>query len=296
MLGRLVEWSVRNVFLVLLMALAIVAGGIYALMNTPLDAQPDLSDVQVIVFTEYPGQAPQVVEDQVTYPLTSALLATPKSKDVRGFSFFGASFIYVIFEEGTDLYWARSRVLENLNVASKNLPAGVAPALGPDASGVGWVYQYVLQSDRHSLDELRAMQDWYLRYQLTTAPGVAEVASVGGFVRQYSITVDPVRLREFDIPISRVSEVIAESNRDVGGRVIEMAETEYMVRGRGYLRGIEDIESLVLRAEGGAPVLIGDVARVELVPMSAVASSTWTAKATLWAGSSLRASAKTPWP
>lgn len=266
MLGRLVEWSVRNVFLVLLMALAIVAGGIYALMNTPLDAQPDLSDVQVIVFTEYPGQAPQVVEDQVTYPLTSALLATPKSKDVRGFSFFGASFIYVIFEEGTDLYWARSRVLENLNVASKNLPAGVAPALGPDASGVGWVYQYVLQSDRHSLDELRAMQDWYLRYQLTTAPGVAEVASVGGFVRQYSITVDPVRLREFDIPISRVSEVIAESNRDVGGRVIEMAETEYMVRGRGYLRGIEDIESLVLRAEGGAPVLIGDVARVELVP------------------------------
>jgi len=266
MLGRLIEWSVRNVFLVLVMTLAIVAGGIYALMNTPLDAQPDLSDVQVIVFTEYPGQAPQVVEDQVTYPLTSALLSVPRSKDVRGFSFFGASFIYVIFEEGTDLYWARSRVLENLNVASKNLPPGVAPALGPDATGVGWVYQYVLKSDRHSLDELRAMQDWYLRYQLTTAPGVAEVASVGGFVRQYSITVDPVRLREFNIPISRVSEVIAESNRDVGGRVIEMAETEYMVRGRGYLRGIEDIESLVLRAEGGAPVLIGDVARVELVP------------------------------
>ncbi|QNN46767.1 efflux RND transporter permease subunit [Thermomonas brevis] len=266
MLGRLVEWSVRNVFLVLLMTLAIVAGGIYALMKTPLDAQPDLSDVQVIVFTEYPGQAPQVVEDQVTYPLTSALLTVPKSKDVRGFSFFGASFIYVIFEEGTDLYWARSRVLENLNVASKNLPAGVAPALGPDATGVGWVYQYVLKSDRHSLDELRAMQDWYLRFQLNTAPGVAEIASVGGFVRQYSITVDPVRLREFDIPISRVSEVIAASNRDVGGRVIEMAETEYMVRGRGYLRGIEDIENLVLRAESGAPVLIGDVARVELVP------------------------------
>ena len=266
MLARLTEWSVRNVFLVLVMTLAIVAGGIYALMKTPLDAQPDLSDVQVIVFTEYPGQAPQVVEDQVTYPLTSALLSVPKSKDVRGFSFFGASFIYVIFEEGTDLYWARSRVLENLNVASKNLPAGVAPALGPDATGVGWVYQYVLKSDHHSLDELRAMQDWYLRYQLTTAPGVAEVASVGGFVRQYSITVDPVRLREFNIPISRVSEVIAESNRDVGGRVIEMAETEYMVRGRGYLRGIEDIENLVLRAEGGAPVLIGDVARVELVP------------------------------
>src|SRR3546814_5895226 len=210
------------------MALAIVAGGIYALVNTPLDAQPDLSDVQVIVFTEYPGQAPQVVEDQVTYPLTSALLAVPKSKDVRGFSFVVASFISVIVYEGTDLYGACSRVLENLNVSSKNLPDGVAPALGPDATGVVWVYQYVLKSDRHSLDELRAMQDWYLRYQLTTAPGVAEVASVGGFVRQYSITVDPVRLREFDIPISRVSEVIAASNRDVGGRVIEMAETEYM--------------------------------------------------------------------
>ena len=266
MLGRLIEWSVRNVFLVLVMTLAVVAGGIYAVMRTPLDAQPDLSDVQVIVFTEYAGQAPQVVEDQVTYPLTSALLSVPKSKVVRGFSFFGASFVYVIFDEGTDLYWARSRVLENLNFATKNLPAGVTPSLGPDATGVGWVYQYVLKSGRHSLDELRAMQDWYLRYQLTTAPGVAEVASVGGFVRQYSLTVDPVRLREFGIPLSRVSQVIAASNRDVGGRVIEMAETEYMVRGRGYLRGIDDIKQLVLRAEGGAPVRIGDIARVELVP------------------------------
>jgi len=266
MLGRLIEWSVRNVFLVLVMTLAVVAGGIYAVMRTPLDAQPDLSDVQVIVFTEVPGQAPQVVEDQVTYPLTSALLSVPKSKVVRGFSFFGASFVYVIFEDGTDLYWARSRVLENLNFASKNLPAGITPSLGPDATGVGWVYQYVLKSGRHSLDELRTMQDWYLRYQLTKAPGVAEVASVGGFVRQYSVTVDPVRLREFGIPLSRVSEVIRTSNRDVGGRVIEMAETEYMVRGRGYLRGIDDIENLVLRAEGGAPVLIRDVARVELVP------------------------------
>jgi len=266
MLGRLIEWSVRNVFLVLVMGIAVVAGGIYALMNTPVDAQPDLSDVQVIIFTEYPGQAPQVVEDQVTYPLTSTLLAVPGSRDVRGFSFFGASFVYVIFEEGTDLYWARSRVLENLNVAAQNLPPGVVPALGPDASGVGWVYQYVLQSDQHSLDELRAMQDWYLRTQVTTAPGVAEVASVGGFVRQYSVTVDPARLREYDIPLSRVGEVMAESNRDVGGRVIEMAETEYMVRGRGYLQGIEDIETLVLRAEGAAPVLIRDVARVELVP------------------------------
>ena len=266
MLGRIIEWSVHNVFLVLVMALAVLAGGVYAVINTPLDAQPDLSDVQVIVFTEVPGQAPQVVEDQVTYPLTSALLTVPESKVVRGFSFFGASFVYVIFEDGTDLYWARSRVLENLSVASKNLPDGVTPTLGPDATGVGWVYQYVLKSGKHSLDELRAMQDWYVRYQLTTAPGVAEVASVGGFVRQYSVTVDPVRLREFGIPLSRVSQVIAESNRDVGGRVIEMAETEYMVRGRGYLRGIADIEDLVLRADGGAPVLIGDIARVELVP------------------------------
>lgn len=266
MLGRIIEWSVRNVFLIAVMTLAVIAGGVYALLRTPLDAQPDLSDVQVIVFTEYPGQAPQVVEDQVTYPLTSALLSVPKSKVVRGFSFFGASFVYVIFEDGTDLYWARSRVLEYLNFASKNLPAGVTPSLGPDATGVGWVYQYVLQSDRHSLDELRAMQDWYVRYQLAKAPGVAEIASVGGFVRQYSVTVDPARLREYGIPLARVSQVVRESNRDVGGRVVEMAETEYMVRGRGYLRGVEDIENLVLKAEGGAPVRVGDVAHVELVP------------------------------
>lgn len=266
MLGRIIEWSVRNVFLIAVMTLAVIAGGVYALLRTPLDAQPDLSDVQVIVFTEYPGQAPQVVEDQVTYPLTSALLSVPKSKVVRGFSFFGASFVYVIFEDGTDLYWARSRVLEYLNFASKNLPAGVTPSLGPDATGVGWVYQYVLQSDRHSLDELRTVQDWYVRYQLAKAPGVAEIASVGGFVRQYSVTVDPARLREYGIPLARVSQVVRESNRDVGGRVVEMAETEYMVRGRGYLRGVEDIENLVLKAEGGAPVRVGDVAHVELVP------------------------------
>ena len=266
MLGRIIEWSVRNVFLIAVMTLAVIAGGVYALLRTPLDAQPDLSDVQVIVFTEYPGQAPQVVEDQVTYPLTSALLSVPKSKVVRGFSFFGASFVYVIFEDGTDLYWARSRVLEYLNFASKNLPAGVTPSLGPDATGVGWVYQYALQGKQRSLDELRAVQDWYVRYQLAKAPGVAEIASVGGFVRQYSVTVDPARLREYGIPLARVSQVVRESNRDVGGRVVEMAETEYMVRGRGYLRGVEDIENLVLKAEGGAPVRVGDVAHVELVP------------------------------
>ena len=266
MLARLIEWSVRNVFLVLVMTLAITAAGIYAVARTPLDALPDLSDVQVIVFTEVPGQAPQVVEDQVTYPLTTAMLAVPKSKVVRGFSFFGASFVYVIFEDGTDISWARSRVLEYLNFASKKLPEGVTPTLGPDATGVGWVYQYVLEGEQWSLDQLRAIQDWYVRYQLTKAPGVAEVASVGGFVRQYSVTVDPGRLRQYGVPLSRISEVIASSNRDVGGRVVEMTETEYMVRGRGYLRGIEDIENLVVKADGGTPILIGDLARVELVP------------------------------
>jgi len=266
MLSRLIEWSVRNVFLVLVMAVAVTAGGVYAVINTPLDALPDLSDVQVIVFTEVPGQGPQVVEDQVTYPLTTAMLSVPRSKVVRGFSFFGASFVYVIFEDGTDIYWARSRVLEYLNFAAKKLPDGVTPTLGPDATGVGWVYEYALQGKQKSLDELRAIQDWYVRYQLTKAPGVAEIASVGGFVRQYSVTVDPGRLRQYNVPLSRVSDVIRQGNRDVGGRVIEMTETEYMVRGRGYLRGIEDIENLVVKSEAGTPVLISDIARVELVP------------------------------
>jgi len=266
MLSRLIEWSARNVFLVLVAAIALIVAGIYSVAKTPLDALPDLSDVQVIVFTEVPGQAPQVVEDQVTYPLTTSMLAVPRSKVVRGFSFFGASFVYVIFEDGTDIYWARSRVLEYLNFASKLLPKGVTPTLGPDATGVGWVYQYALQGEQKSLDELRAIQDWYVRYQLTKAPGVSEIASVGGFVRQYSVTVDPSKLRQYNIPLNQVSQIIAQSNRDVGGRVIEMTETEYMVRGRGYLRGIEDIENLVLKSEAGTPILIRDIARVELVP------------------------------
>ncbi len=266
MLTRIIEWSARHVFLVLVLALALTAGGIYALLHTPLDAQPDLSDVQVIVYTEAPGQAPQVVEDQITYPLTTAMLAVPKAKVVRGFSYFGSSFVYVIFEDGTDLYWARSRVLEYLNSAGRQLPAGITPTLGPDATGVGWVYQYVLESKRHSLDQLRALQDWFVRYPLTAAHGVAEVASIGGFVRQYSVTVDPVKLREYGIPLARVSDVIAASNRDVGGRSLELSETEYMLRGRGYLRGIGDIEELVLKADGGVPVLVRDVANIELVP------------------------------
>ncbi|MBY0243596.1 MAG: efflux RND transporter permease subunit [Burkholderiaceae bacterium] len=266
MLNKIIDWSGRNIFLVLLATLFVSIAGIYAVLKTPIDALPDLSDVQVIVYTEYPGQAPQVVEDQVTYPLTTAMLSVPKSKVVRGFSFFGASFVYVIFEDGTDIYWARSRVLEYLNAASGRMPKGVAPQLGPDATGVGWVYQYVVQAKNMTLAELRTLQDWYLRYQLSKAHGVSEVASVGGFVQTYQVTVDPVKLRAYGIPLGKVSQVIRDSNRDVGGRVIEMAETEYMVRGKGYLRGIQDIEMLVVKSAGGTPVLIRDIARVEMAP------------------------------
>ena len=266
MLGRIIEASARNLFLVLLLTVLVIAGGVYAVLHTPLDALPDLSDTQVIIYTDYPGQAPQVVEDQITYPLSAAMLGVPKSKVVRGFSFFGASFVYVIFEDGTDLYWARSRVLEYLTTLAGRLPNNVTPSLGPDATGVGWVYQYVVLGAQRTLAELRTLQDWFIRYQLTKAQGVAEVASVGGFVQQYQVVVDPRQLQAYGIPLQRVSEVIRSSNRDVGGRVVELAETEYMVRGKGYLRGVADLEQLVLKAEGGVPVLLRDVARVELGP------------------------------
>ena len=266
MLDRLIDWSARNVFLVLLASIAVVAGGVYAAKNTPLDALPDLSDVQVIIYTPYAGQAPRVVEDQVTYPLTTAMLAVPKAKVVRGFSMFGASYVYVIFADGTDIYWARSRVLEYLSSVQGKLPDGVSPQLGPDATGVGWVFQYALTGKDQSLADLRSVQDWYVRYQLTKAGGVAEVASVGGFVKEYQVTVDPHRLASYGIPLARLGQVIRESNRDVGGRVVELAEKEFMVRGLGYLKGVADIESLVLKADGGTPVLVRDVARVELVP------------------------------
>jgi Cu(I)/Ag(I) efflux system membrane protein CusA/SilA len=266
MLSQVIDWSARNRFLVLLATLFVTLAGIYAVLRTPIDALPDLSDVQVIVYTEYPGQAPQVVEDQVTYPLTTAMLSVPKSKVVRGFSFFGASFVYIIFEDGTDIYWARSRVLEYLNFAAGRMPKGITPQIGPDATGVGWVYQYVLLAKDKTLAELRTIQDWYLRYQLTKAHGVAEVASIGGFVQTYQVTVDPVKLRAFGIPLMKVAQVIRDSNRDVGGRVVEMAETEYMVRGKGYLRGRGDLEMLVVKSDKGTPVLIRDIARVELAP------------------------------
>ncbi|MBF0180011.1 MAG: efflux RND transporter permease subunit [Magnetococcales bacterium] len=266
MIDAIIRWSCRNLLLVMLGTFFIVGSGVLAIYKIPLDAIPDLSDVQVILYTDYPGQAPQVVEDQVTYPLTTAMLSVPRSKLVRGFSFFGASFVYIIFEDGTDIYWARSRVLEYLNFAARRLPAGVTPTLGPDATGVGWVYQYVVLAKEKTLAELRTMQDWYLRYHLAKADGVAEVASVGGYVQQYQVIVDPQQLQGYKIPLSRVTQAIAMSNRDVGGRVVEMAETEYVVRGKGYLRGVEDIEKIVLKEERGTPIRLRDVARVELGP------------------------------
>src|SRR4051812_7278461 len=267
MIARLIEASARNALIVLLATVFVVGVGIWALLHTPLDAIPDLSDTQVIVYTEYPGQAPQVIEDQVTYPLTTALLAVPRSKVVRGFSFFGVSFVYVVFEDGTDLYWARSRVLEYLNFAAKRLPEGVTPTLGPDATGVGWVYEYVVLGAQRTLAELRSIQDWLVRYQLITAKGVAEMASVGGFERQYQVVVDPQKLQAFGIPLDKISDAIRASNQDVGGRTIELTETEYMIRGRGYLRGIDDLATVVLKTStSGTPVLLRDVARIELGP------------------------------
>jgi Cu(I)/Ag(I) efflux system membrane protein CusA/SilA len=266
MIGRIIRWSAQNLLLVSVASIFAVIAGLYALRHVPVDAIPDLSDTQVIVYTEYSGQAPQVIEDQVTYPLSTAMLSVPRSKVVRGFSFFGVSFVYVIFEDGTDIYWARSRVLEYLSAAARNLPAGVTPTLGPDATGVGWVYQYAVMAAKRTLAELRSTQDWQIRFAVAKADGVAEVASVGGFVRQYSIVVDPRRLKAFNISLAMVREAVQKSNLDVGGRVVELAETEFMVRGRGYLRGAVDLESIVLKSEGGAPVLLRDVARVELVP------------------------------
>ncbi len=266
MINRLIAWSARNLTLVLIATAFAVMGGIWALRTLPLDAIPDLSDTQVIIYTEYPGQAPQVVEDQVTYPLTTAMLTVPRSRVVRGFSFFGVSFVYVIFEDGTDIYWARSRVLEYLSAAGKRLPAGVTPALGPDATGVGWVYQYAVVGKNKSLAELRSLQDWEIRFALAKAEGVAEVASVGGFVKQYSVVVDPGRMRSLGIPLSKVREVIRQNNMDVGGRTVELAEHEFMVRGRGYIKNVSDLERTVVKADGGTPILLKDIARVELAP------------------------------
>jgi Cu(I)/Ag(I) efflux system membrane protein CusA/SilA len=269
MIVGLIEGSLRNKLLVMIFTGLALLAGAWALKTTPLDAIPDLSDVQVIIFTEFPGQAPQVVEDQVTYPLTTAMLAVPFARTVRGYSFFGLSFVYILFDDGTDMYWARSRVLEYLNFVSGQLPRGVTPSLGPDATGVGWIYEYALvdRSGEHDLAQLRSIQDWYLRYQLQTVTGVSEVASVGGYVKQYQVEVDPNALAAYGIPLARVKMAIQRSNNDVGGRLVEMAETEYMVRGRGYIHGIEDLEVVPIGVgEGGTPIYLRDVAHVQLGP------------------------------
>ena len=269
MIEKIIEWSIKNKFIVILATLFLSLGGILAIVNTPLDAIPDLSDVQVIIYTEYPGQAPQVVEDQVTYPLTTAMLSVPFAKVVRGYSLFGISFVYIIFEDGTDMYWARSRVLEYLNFVSGRLPAGVNPSLGPDATGVGWVYEYVLRDTRgtHDLQQLRSIQDWYLRYELTAVPGVSEVASIGGFVKQYQVEVDPNKLQAYDIPIQKVRLAIQRSNQDVGGKLVEMGETEFMVRGLGYIKSLEDLEQIAVGVDRvGTPVLLKNIAHVQLGP------------------------------
>ncbi|HEU0078879.1 MAG TPA: efflux RND transporter permease subunit, partial [Longimicrobiaceae bacterium] len=269
MLKRVIEGSVANRFIVLVLAAFLGAAGIVALRGTPLEALPDLSDVQVIVQTDYEGQAPQIIEDQVTYPVASEMLKVPGAQTVRGYSFFGVSFVYVIFEDGTDLYWARSRVLEYLSAIRGKIPAGAASTLGPDATGLGWVYQYVLEdtTGTRSLAELRAVQDWYLRYRLTSVPGVSEVASVGGFEKTYQVEVDPARLRAYGIPVTRVMQAIRSSNEDAGAMMMELSEREFMVRGLGYLRGIEDIENVAVGASaGGTPVRVADVATVQLAP------------------------------
>lgn len=269
MIERIIEWSVNNKFMVLLFTLFTICGGTVAMINIPLDAIPDLSDVQVIVYTEYPGQAPQVVEDQVTYPLTTAMLSVPFAKVVRGYSFFGYSFVYIIFEDGTDLYWARSRVLEYLNVVSGRLPKGVTPGLGPDATGVGWVYEYVLKdtTGQYDLQQMRSVQDWYLRYELTSVPGVSEVASIGGFVKQYQVEIDPNRLLAYNLSIRSVKQAIQRSNRDVGGKLVEMGETEFMVRGLGYIASLEDLEQIAVGVDAsGTPILLKAVANIQIGP------------------------------
>ena len=269
MIAGLIRWSIHNRVLVLLATAFLVAWGLYSISQIPVDALPDLSDVQVIIKTPYPGQAPQVVEDQVTYPLTTAMLSVPKAVTVRGYSFFGDSFVYIIFEDGTDLYWARSRVLEYLSQVAGQLPEGVTPALGPDATGVGWVYEYALvdRTGQHDLSELTSIQDWFLKFELQTVPGVAEVATIGGMVRQYQVVLDPDKLRAFDLTLAQVKNAIRAGNQETGGSVIEMGEAEYMVRASGYLQSLDDLAAIPLGVNAnGTPILLTDVAELRLGP------------------------------
>src|SRR6266568_4855108 len=266
LLERIIDASARNAFLVIILVVFCIAGGIWALTKTPLDAIPDLSDVQVIVYTDWEGRSPDLVEDQITYPISTRFIAAPKVKFVRGESMFGKSFIYVIFQDGTDIYWARSRVIEYLNSVRGSLPEGVNPVIGPDATGVGWVYEYALVDDsgKHDLAQLRSIQDWNLRYALSSVKGVAEVAPVGGFVKQYQVDLDPNALVAYNIPLSQVVNAIKMSNADVGGKIFEVATTEYYIRGRGYIKKIEDIENIVLKVENGTPVYLKNVGNVHL--------------------------------
>src|SRR6266481_6303786 len=267
-LESVIEKSSRNTFLIVIMTIFGIAGGVWALRNTPLDAIPDLSDVQVIITTEWEGRSPDLVEDQLTYPISTRFIAAPKVKFVRGESMFGKSFVYVIFEDSTDIYWARSRVIEYLSAVRGMLPEGVNPVIGPDATGVGWVYEYALVDDtgKRNLAELRSFQDWHLRYALESVKGVSEVAPVGGFVKQYQVDLDPNKLVAYSIPLSEVVSKIRVSNADVGGKIFEVASTEYFVRGRGYIKSIEDIEDIPLKVVGGTPVYIRNVGTVHLGP------------------------------
>ncbi len=268
LIAKTIEWSINNKILVIILTVALILAGIWAINNTSIDAIPDLSDVQVIIYTEYPGQGPQIVEDQVTYPLTTKMLSVPFANDVRGYSFFGFSMVYIIFDDGTDIYWARSRVLEYLSSMQSEFPEGVSPQLGPDATGLGWVYQYILKSDKRSLQELRSIQDWFLRYELSAIPGVSEVASIGGFVKQYQVNVDPIKLASYDIPLSKVKMAIKRSNNDVGGRLMEMGETEFMVRGLGYIKSVNDLKIITIgtNKSTGTPIYLKDVANIDIGP------------------------------
>ena len=267
-IAKIIEWSINNKFLVIILTAVFIAAGGWAIKNTAVDAIPDLSDVQVIIFTKYPGQGPQIVEDQVTYPLTTKMLSVPGAVDVRGYSFFGFSMVYIIFEDGTDLYWARSRVLEYLSSMQSRLPKGVSPELGPDATGLGWVYEYVLKSKTKNLQQLRSIQDWFLRYELTAVPGVSEVASLGGFVKQYQVNINPIKLASYNIPLEKIKRAIQRSNNDVGGRLMEMGEMEFMVRGLGYIKSKKDLEMIAIGVNKatGTPVYLKDVANIDIGP------------------------------
>ncbi|MBC3921172.1 efflux RND transporter permease subunit, partial [Undibacterium sp. CY18W] len=269
MIAKLIRWSIVNRFLVLLATLIMTAWGFWALSRTPLDAIPDLSDVQVIIRTSFPGQAPQIVENQITYPLTTTMLSVPGAKTVRGYSFFGDSFVYVLFEDGTDLYWARSRVLEYLNQVQSRLPPQAKASLGPDATGVGWVYEYALvdRSGKMDLSQLRALQDWFLKYELKSVPNVSEVASIGGMVRQYQIQLDPDKMRAYNIPHGKIIEAVQKANQETGGSVLELGEAEYMVRASGYLKSLDDFRKIpLMTTDAGVSVRLGDVARVQTGP------------------------------